>query len=120
MYSPAKHHWGVVMLEEGWGGRLSFSKPALEEEEEEKEGGGGVWGEEGRQRGRGESLTSCSPPSHKRSTEPQRRAGRSRKQTAKLINGRGEGGAGMAFRLRLHGASFGGAGRVWRRWRGGS
>lgn len=75
------------------------------------EGGGGrVWGEGGRQRGRGESLTSCSPPSHKHSAEPQRRARHSRKQTAKLINGRSEGGVGMAFRLRLHGVSFGGAG----------
>lgn len=95
------------MGEEGWGGgRLSFSKPALEEEEEEEGGVAGFGVKGGRQRGRGESLTSCSPPSHKRSAEPQRRAGRSRKQTAKLINGCGEGGAGMAFRLRLHGVSF--------------
>lgn len=78
MYSPAKHHWGVVVWERRvGGGRLSFSKPALEEEEEEGVVGFGMEG--GKERGRGESLTSCSPPSHKRSAEPQRRAGRSRK-----------------------------------------
>lgn len=121
MYSPAKHHWGVVMWERRVGGWPPVLFKTGSGGRGGGGGGGGVWGGRGRQRGRGESLTSCSPPSHKRSAEPQRRAGRSRKQTAKLINGRGEGGAGMAFRLRLHGVSFGVGGvGVWRRWRGGS
>lgn len=97
------------MGEEGWGGVCPFQN-WLWRKRGGGGGGGGVWDEGGRQRGRGESLTSCSPPSHKRSAEQQRRAGRPRKQTAKLINGCGEGGAGMAFRLRLHGVFWGGMG----------
>lgn len=80
----------------GWEGRLSFSNRFWRE----RERGG---------RGRGESFTSCSPPSHKQSAEPQRSAGA-------LVNKRptyqwsGEGGAGMAFKRRLHGVWGAGAG----------
>lgn len=94
VYSPAKHHWGVGR---GLRGPSVLFKPILEGE---RERGGG---------GRGESFTSCSPPSHKQSAEPQRSAGA-------LVNKRptyqwsGEGGAGMAFKRRLHGVWGAGAG----------
>lgn len=77
----------------GWEGRLSFSnwfcKKGKSEREKER-------------RGRGESFTSCSPPSHKQNAEPQRSSG-ALVNKPPTFQWSGEGGAGMAFKPRLHG-----------------
>lgn len=85
VYSPAKHHWGV-------GRRLRGPSVLFKQ----------ILKEEGERRGRGESLTNCSPPSHKRSAEPQRSAGALVNKPPTYQWGR-EGGAGMAFKNRLRG-----------------
>lgn len=87
VYSPAKHHWGV-----GTGLRVPsvLFKLILEE------------GRERKRRGMGESFTSCSPPSHEHCAEPQRSAGALVNKPTTFQWSR-EGGAGMAFKGRLHG-----------------